>query len=84
MEVSFHKTFKKKYDKLSPKTKEQFKDRLKMFMKDKFEPTLNNHSVGRAYPNCRSINITGDYRAVFEEQNDKVFFITIGTHSELY
>lgn len=60
MEVSFHKTFKKKYDKLSPKIEDQFKDRLRMFMKDKFDPILNNHSVGRAYPNCRSINITGE------------------------
>lgn len=31
-----------------------------------------------------SIDVTGDYRAIFEEHNDKTIFILIGTHSELY
>ena len=34
--------------------------------------------------NYRSINISGDWRAVFEQNNDEVYFVTLGTHSQLY
>ncbi len=29
-------------------------------------------------------DITGDWRAIFEDENDDINFIAIGTHSELY
>jgi mRNA-degrading endonuclease YafQ of YafQ-DinJ toxin-antitoxin module len=45
---------------------------------------LNNHSVDTAFADCRSINVTGDYRAIFHENKETVTFMTIGTHSELY
>lgn len=63
---------------------EQFYERLNLFLQDKFDKTLNNHSVGKAFPNCRSINVSGDYRAIFQEQEDAAIFITVGTHSDLY
>jgi len=47
-------------------------------------PLLNNHDVSKVYTGCRSINITGDYRAIFQDEGEIVIFITIGTHSELY
>ena len=53
-------------------------------MKDKFNRALNNHSVDGAYKNCRSINVSGDYRAIFEDCGETIIFITIGTHSALY
>lgn len=84
MSIVFQKNFKKKFNKLSPKLQEQFGERLQLFLKDKFDKTLNNHSVERAFPNCRSININGDYRAIFEEDSTLVAFVAIGTHSELY
>ena len=84
MEVRLHKNFKKRFKKLSPKIQEQFYERLDLFLKDKFHRVLNNHRVEKAFPNCRSINVSGDYRAIFEDAGDTVIFITIGTHSELY
>jgi len=84
MEVKFHNNFKKKFKKIPVKIQEQFYERLDLFFQDKFDKTLNNHSVDKAFPNCKSINITGDYRAIFTDQNDLIIFITIGTHSELY
>lgn len=54
-------------------------------MKDSTHPILNNHSVEKVFIDCRSINITGDYRAIFKKEEDgSVVFITMGTHSELY
>jgi mRNA-degrading endonuclease YafQ of YafQ-DinJ toxin-antitoxin module len=84
METSFHKNFKKKFNKLPVKVQRQFYRKLDLFLKNKYNILLNNHEVGRVFPNCRSINITGDYRAIFYEEPNLVIFITIGTHSELY
>ena len=66
------------------KVQDQFLERLEIFLRDKFEKILNNHSVDKAFPDCRSINVSGDYRAIFHDQGEVVVFITIGTHSELY
>ncbi len=84
MEVKFHKNFKKKFSKLPVKIQEQFYERLELFFQNKFDKLLNNHSVDKVFPNCNSINVSGDYRAIFEDQVDLAIFITIGTHSELY
>jgi addiction module RelE/StbE family toxin len=84
MEAIFHKQFKKKLKKLPHAIREQFYDRLEVFMIDPNNKMLHNHSVDKAFSDCRSINITGDYRAIFKEDKGTCVFITIGTHSELY
>ena len=86
MEVILHRSFKKKFKKLPPKTRDQFFERADLFLHDKFHPLLNNHSVERVFLDSRSINITGDYRAIFREDEDgeTVIFTKICTHSELY
>ena len=84
MQVIYQKRFQKKFLVLSEKLKQRFYERLDLFMRDKFDEALNNHSVDTAYPGCRSINITGDYRAIFREEENSVTFITIGTHPQLY
>ncbi|MEK7520270.1 MAG: hypothetical protein AAB581_03465 [Patescibacteria group bacterium] len=84
MRVVYHKNFEKKFRKLPAKVKERFYGRLALFYKNKHAKTLNNHSVDTAYPGVRSINITGDYRALFYDVGETVTFLTIGTHTELY
>ncbi len=64
--------------------REQFYERLEIFIKNKYDIVLNNHSVDKVFPSCRSINISGDYRAIYSEDTETVTFISIGTHSELY
>ena len=84
MKIDYKKRFTKAFKKLSPKIKDKFFERLEVFIKNKFDETLNNHPVDKAYPGCRSIDITGDYRAIFSDEGDVVTFITIGTHAQLY
>lgn len=84
MDAYLHRTFLKKFKKLSPKIKGRFGERLDLFLTNSTDPTLNNHAVERVFPNCRSINITGDYRAIFKLENGTAIFINIGTHPELY
>lgn len=85
MEIRLHRNFIKSYTRLPQKIKDKFKERRNLFIHDRLDPILNNHSVEKRFPDCRSINITGDYRAIFkEEKGDICIFINIGTHSELY
>lgn len=84
MEVKFHRNFKKKFKKLPVKIQERFYERLDILFQNKFERVLNNHVVDPVFPHCSSINVSGDYRAIFEDHDGVIIFLTIGTHSELY
>lgn len=84
MEFEYKKKFKKSYKNLSPKVREKFSERLDIFTKNKYDPILDNHPVDKAYPGCRSIDITGDYRAIFFDGEEVVTFVAIGTHAQLY
>lgn len=82
--VILRKYFEKKYSKLPNKIKESFKERRNLFLANEYDTILDNHPVEKAYPGCRSIDITGDYRAIFFEDKEVVTFVTIGTHAQLY
>lgn len=85
MNVLFHKNFKKQYKKLRFNEQGHCDERIALFVRDPYHPVLNNHSLGGEYKNFKSINITGDLRALFElADKDTVLFITIDTHSNLY
>ena len=87
MSISFHKKFKKSFNKLLVKQQKAFFERLRVFSVDPYNPLLNNHALGGKYQGCRSINVSGDVRAVYvlyQYHNDTVVFIDIGTHAQLY
>jgi addiction module RelE/StbE family toxin len=85
MIIYFHRTFRKKYSKLKIKQKNIAEKRLSIFKKDEFNFILNNHSLLGKYRNYRSINISGNIRAIYKKiDEDSIIFTEIGTHSELY
>jgi addiction module RelE/StbE family toxin len=85
MKVYFHKNFAKKYAKLRVGEKARFKERQNLFLQDPFNPVLNNHALSGKYKGSRSINISGDLRAVYDVVSaDTILFIDINTHSNLY
>lgn len=84
MEFVYKKRFGKSFKDFSQKLREKFSERLDIFVKNKYDPILDNHSVDKAYPGCRSIDITGDYRAIFFEEGEVITFVAIGTHAQLY
>jgi len=84
MYLDYSRSFKKDYRKLSKKLKIQFSSRAEIFKTNQFAEILNNHAVHHPYEGCRSINITGDIRALYETTQNTFLFIRIGTHSELY
>lgn len=85
MIIELRKSFKKDLYKLPKKQQEHFYKRLALFEDDPFDPILNNHQLSGNMKNVRSINVTGDIRAIYEEiGKDKVLFLTIASHSKLY
>ncbi len=85
MRIDFHRTFKKQYKKAHKLVQNNFADRLRLFERDRLDPTLNNHPLTGDRKGEWSINVTGDWRAVYEYTSEtSVVFLEIGTHSNLY
>lgn len=85
MIIDFHKNFKKDLKKLPQDCKEKLYERINIFSQDPFNSVLNNHQLHGKLKGKRSINITGDIRAVYEQvDKNSVSFIIIGNHNNLY
>ena len=84
-EVRFAKGFKKDFEKLSPKLKKRFWERIELWQEQPVHPLLNHHVLRGEFAGLHSINITGDLRAIYDEINGEiVIYVMIGTHSQLY
>lgn len=84
MQVDLKKGFIKQYRRAPAEVEERFQSRLQLFKKNRFNPVLNNHGLTGKYAGYRSINVTGDWRAIFMEIGEDVYFVALGTHSQLY
>lgn len=84
MIIVIQKGFEKDLKKTSLKIQEKFFERLTLFEKDKSDPVLNNHALKGKYLGYRSINVTGDFRAIFKIAVEEAIFVAIDSHSNLY
>lgn len=88
MKIKFTKSFKKQYQKAPSKIQKIFDRKITLFIKNRYNPLLRNHALSGKLRGYKSINITGDWRAIFIEnkRNKKVvaIFVLLGTHSKLY
>lgn len=92
MRIKLHRDFEKGYKrslllrskKLRSGEKKKFKKRKDLFLQDEFNPVLNNHPLKGKYRGYRSINITGDLRAIYKREGSIVIFVAIDIHSNLY
>lgn len=85
MSIDFHKNFSKKLKKMSQREREKVKQRLVLFLENCYDPSLNNHALKGKYVDYRSINITGDLRAIYKCLcEEEIIFVDIDTHSNLY
>lgn len=77
--------FKKKVRILPQPIKKALASRLRLFVASPFQDLLNNHALVGPRSGERSINITGDWRLIFEEAGpDTIRLIDIDTHHNLY
>ena len=86
MKIKFSKKFGKQYDKAPKKVRIAFQKRLTIFRKNIYSYLLNNHALVGRFKGYRSINVTGDWRAIYRELNKGklALFDALGTHSQLY
>lgn len=85
MKIVLHRNFEKKFVKLHPKLKEQFKERRNLFLENPFHPILYNHPLTGDRTGQWSINVTGNWRAIYVfGDKDTIIFIDIDTHPNLY
>ncbi|MBI5147687.1 MAG: type II toxin-antitoxin system mRNA interferase toxin, RelE/StbE family [Parcubacteria group bacterium] len=85
MKIIYVKKFKKKFQKLKSGEKKKFEERVGIFIKNAAHPTLNDHPLHGKFSRCRSFNVTGDLRVLYElAEKGVALFIDIDTHSNLY
>jgi len=86
--IDFSHKFNKHLRKAPTKIKLAFRNGLILFGQNPFNPLLNNHSLSGELSSYRSINVTGDWRAIYsanhEGEIEIVVFEMLGTHSQLY
>lgn len=89
VKVRQHPKFKRQLQKAPNQVKRAYQKRITFFLLDQYHPLLHNHLLTGDYQEFRSINITGDWRALYkevvlDEEHVIVEFHIFGTHSQLY
>ena len=88
MRVQYDADFLDKLKHVDVRIRKSFDERIELFKQNPHNPQLHNHALKDPYEGFRSIDITNDYRAVYEEVssgNETVaYFSLFGTHKELY
>ncbi|MEK7611157.1 MAG: type II toxin-antitoxin system mRNA interferase toxin, RelE/StbE family [Patescibacteria group bacterium] len=86
LRVDFSKVFNKQLGKAPLEIKIAFRERFKLFLLNPRDPKLGNHLLQGKLKGLRSLNITGDWRTIYLEQEGGkvIIFEALGTHSQLY
>lgn len=90
LKIKYSKQFEKDYLRAPQKIQVAFRKRRELFIADFDHSLLHNHALSGKYKGWYSINITGDWRALYikDQQRQSVVeiitFMAIGTHSQLY
>ena len=84
MNVAYSKDFIKAARLLNSAQKLRLKTRIELYLTNPRDSQLRNHKLSGKWKGYSSINISGDLRAVFEQTDDEVYFVALGTHAQLY
>ncbi len=88
MEIGFSPRFRKQYRKADVRIRHRIDDLLRIFKSNPNDLQLNNHELEREWIGYRSIDVTADWRAIYEEKTEGgeivAYFIELGTHEQLY
>ena len=85
MQIIFQSTFTKQYEKFPRKIRDQFDERLLLWLDNPEDSRLRIHSLKGKYVGYWSMNVNGDVRALYRHEGEYIIiFAVIGTHSELY
>lgn len=86
--IDYTNKFLKQLKKAPVKIRAAFRKRLETFISNPQDKILRNHVLKGTMYGYRSINVTGDWRALYSEQQQNgkeiIVFEMLGTHSQLY
>ena len=84
MYIGRGKQFDRQYKKLPTKTQKQFGTGFNVYLKNQHEPLLHVHTLSGKYRGQQSFNVSADIRVVFLRDQNRLFLVAIGSHSQLY
>lgn len=85
MEYILSRKFEKQFAQLPRGIKVKAARAFEVFVHDPSDHTLRAHPLVEKWRGYISIDVTGEYRAVYVHVDEQVVqFVAIGTHSELY
>jgi addiction module RelE/StbE family toxin len=61
-----------------------FREAYELFSETPHHPALRNHILSGKYAGWRSIDVTDDWRALYREESERILFMELGTHPQLY
>lgn len=86
--VRYSKRFQKELERAPLKVLKAFRKRRELFLLDPSHPQLHDHALAGNYVGYRSINVSGDWRALYTKESldadNIITFKALGTHSQLY
>lgn len=87
MKIEYHRNFIKNFKKRfgnDPKIKKQYENRLHLFLAGASHPLLKDHALVGEKIDLRAFCITGDIRVVYKKLGQRIIFMDIGTHNQVY
>ncbi len=85
--IDLHRKFEKNFARRilhDRKLLKAYDERFLLFARGHRGTPLNDHALTGTLVGKRSFSITGDIRVIYEETDDTITFLDIGTHSQLY
>jgi addiction module RelE/StbE family toxin len=84
LRIEFSPLFDKQRKAAPLEIKQAFRDALDLFSENHTHPALRSHPLTGKFAGFRSIDVTEDWRALYREEPERVYFSELGTHEELY
>ena len=80
---TFEKHFKQRISS-NQKLREQFKERLSLFMAGELGYPLHDHALTGKLAGKRAFSAAGDIRVIYVELEDAIVFLDVGSHNQVY
>jgi addiction module RelE/StbE family toxin len=85
--IEVHHSFVKSYTKRiakEEKLSKQYDKRVDMFIAGHRDVPINDHALTGDLQGRRAFSITSDIRVVYIELEDKIIFLDVGSHNQVY
>ncbi len=82
--IEFSPIFIKRLTQAPTEIKIAFREALELFLENPNHTALRNHPLTESYAGIHSIDVTGDWRALYREERERIIFVELGTHNQLY